>query len=96
MIYVEKLGVLQLLGAEDAGVEGIPLHVQLQGGRVEDVGQVQVLLSRDVGQVGLGFVHGLSQTELSQMFLEKMEKDVLSPCSIWFIFKMSNYCTATL
>lgn len=71
MICVESFGVTELAGAVDAVVEWVPLHVQLQGGRVEDVGQVEVLLSGDVGQISLGFVHGLGQAELSQMFLEK-------------------------
>ncbi|KAG7223123.1 hypothetical protein INR49_015882 [Caranx melampygus] len=89
VIYVEKFGVPQLLSAEDAGVEGISLHIQLQSRCVEDVGEVQVLLSRDVGEVSLGFVHGLSQAEFSQMFLEKTQKDIFSPCSIQFTFQIS-------
>lgn len=74
MIYVEEFGVPQLFRAVDAGVEWVSCHVQLQGRRVEEVGQVEVLLSRDVGQVGLGFVHGLGQAQLSQMFLEKIRE----------------------
>lgn len=31
MIDVEELGVPQLFSSEDAGVEGVSLHVQLQG-----------------------------------------------------------------
>lgn len=38
---------------------------------MEDVGEVQVLLSRDVGQVGLGLVDGLGQAEFRQVFLKE-------------------------
>lgn len=75
MVDVEEPGVPQLVGAEDAGVVRVSLHVQLQGGRVEDVGEVQVFLPGDVGQVSLGLVHGLGQAELSQVFLEETKRN---------------------
>lgn len=71
VIHVEQLGVPQLVGAEDVGVEWVSIDIQLQGGRVKDVGQVEVLLPRDVGQVGFGLVHSLGQAELSQVFLQQ-------------------------
>uniref|UniRef100_A0A0E9P7X7 Uncharacterized protein n=1 Tax=Anguilla anguilla TaxID=7936 RepID=A0A0E9P7X7_ANGAN len=43
VVGVEQLGVLQLVRAEDAGVERVSLGVPLQGRGVEDVGQVKVL-----------------------------------------------------
>ena len=79
MIYVEKFGVPQLFGAIDAGVKRVSFHVQLQGRGVEEVGQVELLLPRNVGQVGLGFVHGLGQAQLSQMFLEKI-REFINKC----------------
>lgn len=69
VIHVEQLGVPQLVGAEDVGVKWVSIYIQLQGGRVKDVGQVEVLLPGDVGQVSFGLVHSLGQTELSQVFL---------------------------
>lgn len=38
---------------------------------MEDVGEVQVLLSRDVGQVGLGLVDSLGQAKFRQVFLKE-------------------------
>lgn len=61
MVDVEELGVSQLVGSKDAGVKGVSLYVQLQGRGVVEVREVQVLLSRDVGQVSLGLVNGLGQ-----------------------------------
>lgn len=42
---------------------------------MEVIREVEVFLSRNVGQVGLGFVYSFSQAELSQMFLEKTRKE---------------------
>ena len=60
MIHVEEFRVPQLSRAKDVGVERISINIQLQGRSVEDVGEVEVLLSRNVGQVRLGFVYGFS------------------------------------
>lgn len=72
MISIEKFGVFQFVSAEDAGVNGVPICVPLHGRCMEDIGQVQVLLPRDVGQVSLGFVNSLSQTQLPKVFLQKL------------------------
>lgn len=72
MIHIEEFGVLQLLCTEDAGVVRVSVHIQLYGRGVEDVGEVEVLLPRDVGQIRLSFVYSLRQAELSQVFLENM------------------------
>ena len=48
MVSIEELGTLEFLISKDAGVEGVPLRVPLQRGRMEDVGQVQIFLARDV------------------------------------------------
>ena len=37
---------------------------------MEDVGQVQILLAGDVGQVCFGLVHRLGQAKIGKMFLE--------------------------
>lgn len=74
MVNVEQFRVPQLLGAVDGGVGWIPCDVQLQGGCVEDIGEIKLLLPRDVGQVSLSFVHSLGQAQLSQVFLEKERK----------------------
>ena len=69
MVHVEELGILHLVRAEDAVVCGVAVRAPLHGRSVEHVGQVEVLLPGDVGQVCLAFVHSLSQTQLSKVFL---------------------------
>ena len=84
MVHVEQPGVLQLLTAEDAGVEGVPQGVQLQRRCVEHVGQVQVLLAGDVGQVRFGLVHRLRQPQRGQMFLERKKRGIVDDQNRFF------------
>lgn len=72
MIHIEEFGILQLLCTKDGGIVGVSIHIQLHGRGVEDIGEVEVLLPRDVGQISLSFVYSLRQAELSQVFLENM------------------------
>lgn len=39
-----------------------------------EVGEVQVLLSGDVGKVSLGFVNSLGQAKFCEVFLKKLKK----------------------
>lgn len=72
MIHIEEFGILQLLCTEDAGVVRVSFHIQLHSRGMEDVGEVEILLPRDVGQISLSFVYSLRQAKLSQVFLENM------------------------
>lgn len=71
MIDVEELGVSHLVRSKDAGVKGVSLDVQLQARGMVEVGEVQLLLSRHVGQVSLGLVNGLRKAEVRKVFLIK-------------------------
>lgn len=55
---------------------------------MEDIREIEVFLSRDVGQVSLGFVHSLGQAKLSQVFLEKTGLLQLKGC--WLICLYHN------
>lgn len=78
MVGVEQFRVFQLVCAKDAGVNFISSSVPFNGRGVEHTGQVEVLLSRYVGQVSFGFVHSLGQAQLSEVFLNRSRK--------WFSF----------
>lgn len=58
VVDVEEFGVPDFVAAVEVGVEGVAFRVQFQGGRVEDVGEIQVLLAGDLGQVSFVLIHG--------------------------------------
>lgn len=80
MVGVKELGVPHLLTAENAGVKWVSLCVPLQGGGMEDIGEVKVFLAGNVGQICLRLVHSFSETEFSKMFLQSKEKDACTSC----------------
>ncbi len=71
MVNVEEFGVLEFVGTKDASIGWISLRVPLHGGGVEYVGQIEVFLPWDVGQISFGLVHSFGQTQLGEMFLQE-------------------------
>lgn len=76
MVSVEQFRSFQLVCAKDAGVNFISVSVPFYGRGMEHIGQVEVLLPRDVRQVSFGFVHSLCQTQLSEVFLKRGRKTI--------------------
>lgn len=70
MISIEKSGAFQFVCAKNADVNFVSIGVPFQGGGVEDVGQVEVLLAGDFGQISFGFVHRFGQSKFFEVFLE--------------------------
>lgn len=75
MVSIEQLGIPEFLITKDAGVEGVALCVPLKRGGMEDIGEVEVFLSRDIGQISFALVNSLSQAQFTKVFLENVEKD---------------------
>lgn len=73
MVSIEKFGAFQFVCAKNADVNFIPISVPFQGRGVENIGQVEVLLACDVGQISFGFVHRLRQSQFLEVFLKKKE-----------------------
>lgn len=48
MVSIEQLGIPEFLIAKDAGVKGVALCVPLKRRGMEDVGEVEVFLPRDI------------------------------------------------
>lgn len=71
MIRIEKFGAFQFVCAKNADVNFVSIGVPFQGRGMEDVGQVEVLLASDVGQISFGFVHCFCQSEFFEVFLKK-------------------------
>lgn len=71
MISIEKFGAFQFVCAKNADVNFVPIGVPFQSGGMENVGQVEVLLACDVGQISFGFVHCLCQSKFLEVFLKK-------------------------
>lgn len=80
VVSVEQFRVFQLVCAKDAGVNFVSVSVPFQCGGMEHIRQVQVLLPRDVGQVSFGFVHGLCQPQLPEVFLKGRKQRCHSVC----------------
>lgn len=71
MVGVEQFGVFQFVRAKEAQVHLVAVGVPFHGRGVEHTGQVEILLPRDFGQVSFGFVHGLRQAQLPEVFLNR-------------------------
>lgn len=74
MVSIEQLGVPELFCAKDAGVKWVTLCVPFPSRCMEHVRKVEIFLARDVGQISLGLVHRLCETNFSQVFLWRRKK----------------------
>lgn len=73
MVSIENFRAFQFVCAKNAGVNFVAIDVPFQGGGMEDIGEVEVLLACDVGQISFGLVHRLCQTQFLEVFLRRKE-----------------------